>query len=324
MKFWTYCLLLIGMPVMAQPDLPGVDAFIDEMVVQHQFERQELQALFQQVDVKQSILKAISRPAEKSIPWYRYQAIFVNEKRIRGGVKFWSRYRQTLDRAKQVYSIPPEILVALIGVETRYGENMGHYRVIDALSTLAFHYPARQRFFRGELANFLILTRQEKLSPLMPHGSYAGAMGWGQFMPSSYLSYAIDFNGDGHRNIWTDPVDAIGSVANYLARHGWQAGKSLVYPVKLTHTPPVQLLEKGYRPSLTRTDLEQAGIPITDLPNDKDKWALIALTQKKGEEYWLVGQNFYVITRYNHSRMYAMAVMQLAEAIKKRFQDKRQ
>ncbi len=324
MKFWTYCLLLIGMPVMAQPDLPGVDAFIDEMVVQHQFERKELQALFQQVDVKQSILKAISRPAEKSIPWYRYQAIFVNEKRIRGGVKFWSRYRQTLDRAKQVYGIPPEILVALIGVETRYGENMGHYRVIDALSTLAFHYPARQRFFRSELANFLILTRQEKLSPLMPHGSYAGAMGWGQFMPSSYLSYAIDFNDDGHRNIWTDPVDAIGSVAHYLARHGWQAGKSLAYPVKLAHAPPVQLLEKGYRPSLTRSVLEQAGISVIDLPDDEDKWALIALTQKKGEEYWLVGQNFYVITRYNHSKMYAMAVIQLAEAIKKRFQDKQQ
>lgn len=300
----------------ADNDLPGISSFIDEMVQKHQFERNDLESLFKKVEVKNSILKAISRPAEKSKPWYDYRKIFITKKRINGGVKFWQQHGADLARAEQKYGVPAEVIIAILGVETRYGGNVGGYRVIDALSTLAFRYPPRSPFFTSELENFLILTREENMSQLDPVGSYAGAMGLGQFMPSSYRAYAVDFDGDKSRDIWTNPTDAIGSIANYLKVHGWVAGESIVHPTKLNKHEPTQLIEKGYKPSLTRSELSDAGVALEQLPQGDDDIALISLTQKHGEEYWLARQNFYAITRYNHSRMYAMAVTQLADEIR--------
>ncbi len=304
----------------ANPALPGLTNFIDEMEQEHGFDPGKLTQLFSDVEVKDAILKAISRPAEKSKPWYEYRNIFIQEKRIKGGVKFWQQYQQALQQAEQQYGVPAEIIIAILGVETRYGGNMGRYRVIDALSTLAFRYPPRSKFFRSELKHFLLLTREEKIPLLEPIGSYAGAMGLGQFMPSSYREYAVDFDGDGKRDIWTNPVDAIGSIANYIKRHGWISGETIAHQTSLSASVPKELLEKGYKPSLSREELAAAGVSLEGVPGGNDKLALISLTQKGGEEYWIVRQNFYSITRYNHSRMYAMTVKQLADLIRDRYE----
>ncbi|MFW5427193.1 MAG: lytic murein transglycosylase B [Methylophagaceae bacterium] len=306
--------------VFANSDLPGLTQFINEMEQKHDFNADELTQLFAKVEVKDSILKAISRPAEKSKPWHAYRNIFIQEKRISGGVKFWQQHAEVLQKAEQQYGVPAEIIIAILGVETRYGGNVGGYRVVDALSTLAFRYPPRSKFFRSELENFLLLTREENMTILEPVGSYAGAMGLGQFMPSSYREYAVDFDDDTKRDIWTNPDDAIGSIANYLQRHGWVAGESIAHKATLSGEEPTILVAKGYKPTLTREELAAAGVSLKTLPYANDKIALIALTQETGEEYWLVRQNFYSITRYNHSRMYAMTVKQLAELIRHRYE----
>ncbi len=302
--------------VYANAELPGADEFINEMAKEYQFEPAELNAVFKDVEVKDNILKAISRPAEKSKPWYDYRKIFITDKRINEGADYWKLHAPALERAEQKYGVPAEIILAILGVETFYGRITGGYRVIDALSTLAFRYPPRSKFFRSELKHFLILTREEQMSAFSPVGSYAGAMGLGQFMPSSYREYAVDFDADGHRDIWTNPTDAIGSIANYLSRHGWVAGESIVHKTHVTGDVPTALLKKGSKPAIDPKDLDKGSVSIAHLPEGVNKVALITLTQPEGEEYWLTRQNFYTITRYNHSRMYAMAVTQLAEAIK--------
>jgi len=306
--------------VFANADLPGLTKFINEMEQKHGFGADELNQLFAKVEVKDSILKAIARPAEKSKPWYKYRAIFIQDKRVNEGVKFWQQHVDVLQRAEQHYGVPAEIIIAILGVETSYGGNVGGFRVIDALSTLAFRYPPRSKFFRSELEHFLLLTREENRSPLNAVGSYAGAMGLGQFMPSSYRAYAVDFDGDNKRDIWTNPDDAIGSIANYIKLHGWITGQSIAHKTSLLAEEPTALIAKGYKPKLSREQLAAAGASLKNLPYANDKIALIALTQQKGEEYWLVRQNFYSITRYNHSRMYAMTVKQLAELIRQGYE----
>jgi membrane-bound lytic murein transglycosylase B len=309
-------LCLTALPVLANDELPDLPQFIDKMVAEHGFDQQELEQVFAEVEVKDSILKAISRPAEKSKPWYEYRNIFLTESRISGGVEFWEKHKEALSQAEQTYGVPAEIIIAILGVETRYGGNVGGYRVIDALSTLAFRYPPRSPFFTSELEHFLILTREEQMSQLDPVGSYAGAMGLGQFMPSSYRAYAIDFDKDGHRDIWTNPTDAIGSIANYLAVHGWKPGESIVHRTELNRALPEGVNGTDLKPAFTREELAVAGFSLAQLPAGSDKLSVIGLTQAEGEEYWLGRQNFYAITRYNHSRMYAMAVYQLVEVIR--------
>lgn len=304
-----------------EPDLPGLPEFLAEMQQKHGFNSDDLAASFAQVEVKDSIISAISRPAEKSKDWFEYRAIFITDSRIKGGIEFWQQHADDLARAEKEYGVPAEIIIAILGVETRYGGNVGSYRVIDALSTLAFQYPPRSPFFRSELEAFLLLTREEDLSVLAPIGSYAGAMGLGQFMPSSYREYAIDFDGDGHRDIWTNTTDAIGSIANYLKRHGWVAGKSITHPTFFSGKVADDLIEKGMKPSLTRQTLAAAGVSLRGVPEDDDVLAIISLTQENGDEYWLARQNFYAITRYNHSRMYAMVVTQLGQAIRSGYEE---
>lgn len=317
--FSSALLCLTSLPVMANPDLPDLPQFIDKMVTEHGFNEAELERVFAEVEVKDSILKAISRPAEKSKPWYEYRDIFLTGSRIAGGVEFWQQHKEALAEAEQQYGVPAEIIVSILGVETRYGGNVGSFRVIDALSTLAFRYPPRSPFFTSELENFLILTREEQMSQLEPVGSYAGAMGLGQFMPSSYRAYAVDFDGDGHRDIWNNPTDAIGSIANYLAVHGWVPGESIVHRTELDTSLPEGINGTDLKPAFSREQLATAGFSLAQLPAGNDSLSVIALTQPDGEEYWLGRQNFYAITRYNHSRMYAMAVVQLAEAIRHQF-----
>ncbi|MCX4188378.1 lytic murein transglycosylase B [Methylophaga sp. OBS4] len=312
-------LCLSALPVQANPELPALSEFIDEMVEKHGFDATELQTVFADVEVKDSILKAISRPAEKSKPWFEYREIFLTDSRILGGVEFWLRHKEALEYAESTYGVPAEIIVAILGVETRYGGNVGGFRVIDALSTLAFRYPPRSPFFRSELEQFLILTREEQISQLDPIGSYAGAMGLGQFMPSSYRAYAVDFDADGKRDIWTNPTDAVGSIANYLKVHGWVPGESIVHHTSASQPLSEKLLGSGLKPSLSREQLAAAGLSLDELPEGDDVLSLIALTQRDGAEYWLGRQNFYAITRYNHSHMYAMAVIQLAQAIRQQF-----
>ena len=304
----------------ANAELPGLSNFIDEMHEQHGFDKAELATIFEQVEVKTSILKAISRPAEKSKPWHDYRKIFITQKRIKGGVAFWQANEDALAKAELEYGVPAEIIIAILGVETSYGGNVGSYRVVDALSTLAFRYPPRSKFFRSELGHFLSLTREENMSILNPVGSYAGAMGLGQFMPSSYRAYAVDFDGDGKRDIWTNPVDAIGSIANYLSRHGWISGESIAHKTTVADGVPTALLEKGNKPSINREQLHDAAVSTMSLPVEANHLAIITLTQPEGEEYWLTRQNFYSITRYNHSRMYAMVVTQLATLIRQEYE----
>ena len=302
-----------------------VQQFINEMVDEHSFKKSDLEELFAQVKIKQTILDAISRPAERSKAWFEYRKIFLTDKRIKGGVKFWQENTDIINYAEQVYGVSPEIMVAIIGVETYYGRRQGTYRVMDALSTLAFRYPKRSKFFRGELKSFLVMSQEQAFDPLSKTGSYAGAMGMGQFIPSSFQSYAIDFDGDGKKNIWTNNADAIGSVANYFKRHGWKAGLPVADELELNKNNSITMddrCKRSCKPKLTVTDYKNKGIEGKTSVSDKTKAILLILKQKNNKEYWLAYNNFYVISRYNHSTLYSMAVYQLSQEIKRAYQAK--
>jgi len=299
-------------------DKPAVDKFINKMVEQHQFERAELETLFQSVELKPKIIEAMTRPAE-GMPWYKYRKIFMRDARIQGGVKFWQANQQSLTAMQQRYGVPEEIIVAIIGVETLYGERTGGHRVIDALATLGFDYPKRSAFFLSELENFLILCREEKMNPIEPVGSYAGAMGMPQFMPSSYRNFAADYEGDAKRDIWNNPADAIASVANYFAKHHWQAGKNIAFPVTATGEKYKQALTKGLKPDINAKQLKAMHIQLPTQIADNELLKLLSFEQEKGHDLWVGLENFYVITRYNHSALYALAVFQLSEAVKQQY-----
>ena len=288
--------------------------FINEVSKKHNFDKENLKKLFTKIEFKQTIIDAITRPAEGK-PWHQYRPIFVTNTRIKEGVKFWNKHQETLERAEKEYGVPPEIIVAIIGVETRYGKHKGSYRVLDSLSTLAFGYPKRAKFFRSELEQYLLLAREEKLDPLTIKGSYAGAMGQAQFISSSYRNFAVDFDGDGKRDLWNNTSDAIGSVANYFKRHKWQPGGKVTSPAIVGSNHIQVLVKKGYKPHSTVAELRQRGVTPKTKLNPDDMGALIELEKRAGKEYWLGLNNFYVITRYNHSPLYAMAVYQLGQAI---------
>lgn len=310
------CLLLAGGAAQADYSRhPEISGFISNMVAEHGFEEASLRALFAQVEQKASILEAIARPAERVLEWAEYQDIFLQESRIEGGVHFWRENAGALQRAYETYGVAPEIIVAILGVETRYGQHKGNHRVMDALATLGFDYPPRSGFFRKELEHFLILAREQKQDPLSLTGSYAGAMGYGQFMPSSYRAYAVDFDGDDLIDIWNNPTDAIGSIANYLARHGWQRDGLVVSRARITENYRSSMLTKGLKLNHRVSELRVGGFaPLQNLADD-DRAMAFRLEGKQGAEFWLGLKNFEVITRYNRSQLYAMAVYQLGEAI---------
>lgn len=300
---------------------PSTAALVDELVAQEGFDRDELNQLLSQAQRKDSILKAIARPAEKASPWYKYREIFLNKQREDEGVEFYAKHRVTLERAQREFGVPAEIIVAVIGVETYYGRVAGSYRVLDALSTLAFDYPPRSDFFTSELKNFLILTRDQDMDPTELMGSYAGAMGYGQFMPSSYRNYAIDFDNDDIVDIWTNPVDAIGSVANYFKKHGWREGEIVVSAATAAADTPDSIFVKrraDLEPVRTVAEFAADGFVAT-MTLDPDALATaMKFELKDGYQYWMGLHNFYVITRYNHSSMYAMSVYQLSQRLRER------
>lgn len=314
-------LISISMTVMANAKAPDfnnndeLQEFIQEMVKQHRFDKAELQQLFEEAELHQSILDAISRPAE-SKPWHEYRPIFVTHDRTIGGVRFWRNNRQTLEQAEAEFGVPSQIITAIIGVETRYGKHAGQYPVLDALATLAFAYPPRSSFFRKELEQYLLMTREEGLNPRRQKGSYAGAMGMPQFISSSFRRYAIDFDNDGKRDLWDNPTDVIGSVANYFRKHQWKPGHPIAHKVKVHGDKYHALVSDNLRPHLGQQQMLDNGVILPrDIPRDIEG-SLIALETENGPEYWVVWHNFYVISRYNHSALYSMAVFQLSELIR--------
>lgn len=312
--FVTAFLLIVAPAFSAALDKNAVDVFIQQMVEAHQFKANELQSIFNQAKKSQRVLDAISRPAE-ALPWYKYRQIFIREDRIENGRAFLAKHARLLQRAEEEYGVPAQIITAIIGVETSYGANKGNDRVIDALSTLAFHYPKRGDFFRGELEQFLLLTREQDIEPLSLKGSYAGAMGMPQFIPSSYRHYAVDFDGDGVIDIWNNPADAIGSVANYFRQHGWQPGGKVAVPVQTVNSQYKKLVNNELEPSVAVEQLYDNGILPEEQIAPGSKVKVISLEGADSEEIWLGLENFYVITRYNRSQLYAMAVYQLSEKI---------
>ncbi len=301
-------------------DSEQVNQFIDEMVSKHGFDTNELRILFGGTKYSDRVLQAISKPAE-GLSWYKYRKIFLKDSRIDKGVTFWKKHKEALNRAKEIYGIPPQIIIAIVGVETRYGEYKGNDKVMDSLATLAFHYPRRARFFRSELEQFLLLTREQNVNPLLLKGSYAGAMGIPQFISSSYRNYAVDFDNDDKKDLWQNPTDAIGSVANYFNRHGWETGSSVTYPVRVTGDKVNAVIDKDLKPNIRAGDLKNYGIASDQDIAETTLLKVMKFEQKDHNDFWIGLHNFYVITRYNHSALYAMAVYQLSEEIKKEYEE---
>ncbi|TCI02955.1 lytic murein transglycosylase B [Corallincola luteus] len=291
------------------------EEFTQRMVSKHQFEAGYIENALAGASKNQKILDAIARPWEAK-PWYQYRPIFIKQTRIDQGVEFWQENQAALEKAEKEFGVPAEIIVAIIGVETFYGKHKGVYPVLDALYTLGFYYPKRAKFFRSELEQFLILSREEGWEITQPMGSYAGAMGLGQFISSSYRHYAIDFDGDGKRDLFNNTTDAIGSVANYFSEHGWKSGEAVTYATSVSGEKYQALLEKALKPRHQPAELASHGVelPKTTLPAPVK---LLKFELEEGHEYWIALHNFYVITRYNHSPLYAMAVYQLSQEIAK-------
>jgi len=296
-----------------------VKEFINEMVEQHGFDRAYLEDKFASAKRLDNVLESIAKPAERELTWKQYRPIFVTDKRTSKGKKFIEKHRATLQRAEKQYGVPLEIIAAIIGVESYYGKHTGRYTVFDSLTTLGFDYPKRSKFFRSELKQFLLLSREEDIDVNEMTGSYAGAMGMPQFISSSYRRYAVDFDGDGKRDLWHSIDDVIGSVANYFSDHGWQPGASVTHPVTVTDKSIVRK-KNTLKPYATVAQFKKQGVKIDAVVdnylNDKQLATLLKFDGRRGKEYWLGLKNFYVITRYNHSELYAMAVYQLSERLK--------
>lgn len=301
-------------------DSPEVRDFIATMHERHGFDVDELTREFSQIHSNATVLRAI-RPAavpELQRSWPRYRERFVNERRTRAGLRFWQENAADLARAEATYGVPAQVIVAIIGVETEYGRNMGKFGVLEALATLAFDYPPRAEFFRNELEQLLLLARENQVSALDIKGSYAGAIGIPQFMPSSQRRYAVDFDDDARIDLRQSTTDAIGSVARFLQMHGWQSGAPVALPAAVDGDP-APLIAAGIKPQLSLQQLAQQGVALSPLaaPDAERRAALIDLVSPdQPTEYWLGFDNFYVITRYNRSSFYAMSVFQLAEALR--------
>ena len=315
MKIVRDTVLGLALLMLLQPafsaDLPGIPEFIEEMAIKHKFRREELREVFAHAQHRPKVIEAISRPSTIR-PWLDYRAAFVNPRRVTPGLKFWDKYAVTLRLAEQKYGVPPEIIVAVIGVETLYGKNAGNFRVLDALTTLAFDYPRRAEFFRKELENFLLLAQEQQFDLLSLRGSYAGALGIPQFMPSSYRVYAVDFNGNSKTDLLREDRDAIGSVANYLQGYGWRRNE----PVARLERDGAQLCPGDAKLLQTLAEWAASGVATgADMAADSQA-RLVDFTVQQGKECWLAFSNFEVITRYNNSDFYAMSVFQLAQALK--------
>ena len=317
--------LIVAAALVVAPPAPALDAnrpelrsFVAQMNAQHGVDEAWLTTLLEQAVHQEKIVETISRPAERVRPWYEYRELFITQQRIDAGVEYWNAHRAELEAAAKHFGVEPEVIVAILGVETFYGRITGRYRVLDSLTTLAFDYPPRSAFFRSELEEFLLLAREGQLDPLTTLGSYAGAMGLPQFISSSFRRFSVDSDGDGRRDLWTDSADVFGSVANYFRMHGWVAGELAVVPARLTRPDAAALASGEAKLSHTIAELRTAGVDFdSGLPGER-RAMLLVLEGRDGPEYWVGFRNFYTITRYNRSPLYALAVHQLGEAIAER------
>jgi membrane-bound lytic murein transglycosylase B len=298
---------------------PEVKEFIDHMAAGYGFKKRALRKLLKSAQSQPAILDAMSKPAEKAKLWYEYRPIFLNERRIREGTEFWAAHREALDQASIKTGVAPEYLAAILGVETYYGRLTGTYRVLDALVTLSFDYPAREKFFREELEQFLLLTRDAHLDPKTLKGSYAGAMGAPQFMPSNYRRFAVDADANGRIDLWTDWPDVCASVGNYLKEHGWNAGEPVLAEATVAPEKAGDLDGRKLALSETLASLATKGVNLDAAALPPETPAILIAADEPDGIHWRVGyNNFFVITRYNHSALYAMAVYELATAVKQR------
>lgn len=304
---------LAGMAVLS--NRYDVNQYIQSISSQYNFNPPWLASIFNNAELRPELLKMIKSPKE-AIPWYQYRAFFITPTRVQLGVEFWNKHEKTLEKAQKEYGVPADIIVAIIGVETQYGQNTGKYRVIDTLTTLAFYNNARQPFFKNELTQYLLLTRDQNRDPLAIRGSYAGAIGLPQFMPSSYRNFAVSANGNSP-DLMNNHDDAILSVANYFKQHGWQTGQPVTVPANVKGDQYKTILNGKLKPQYSLKLLAQKGItPEEKLPENMQA-CLLRFEDKNKPEYWVGFNNFYVISRYNSSFRYSMAVYQLALAIEK-------
>ena len=299
---------------------PEIAAFIEEVVARDGLRRRDVRRLLADAQPQPKIIEAMTRPIEKIAPWWEYRDRFVTPERINDGVQFWTEHRPALERAAAEYQVPPEYVVAILGVETHYGRNTGRYRALDALTTLAFDYPPREKFFRSELEEFLVLARENKLDARTVTGSYAGALGAPQFMPSQYRRYAVDANTDRRRDLWNDWDDIIASVANYLREYGWTPGGPVLAETRLEPDPNFQIEPRNLQLNETVDSLGAHGVKVElDVPGDTPA-VLLSAEQRDGPSYRVGFHNFYVISRYNASARYVMAVYDLAQTLAQRMQ----
>ena len=294
---------------------PEIKRFVIHMSNQHSYDADALEEAFARTNFRPEILKLISAPAT-AISWDEYRKRFVNTQRIKGGLDFWNKYAAELGLARKIYGVPEEIIVAIIGVETSYGTSTGNYRIMDALTTLAFDFPRRADYFREELESYLLLAREQQFGLLDVKGSYAGAIGIPQFMPSSYRRYAVDFDHDGEINLPGSAADAIGSVGNYLKEYGWEAGKPVAVRAQARSENLQEFLDTGIEPLHPVGKLRGAGIIPLDSVSDDTLSSLLEMKIQEKRQLWLGFRNFYVITRYNRSTFYAMSVFELAKAVR--------
>lgn len=313
---WAGCGSAAAAPAALNPE---IESFIDQLVTAHKFDRRKLRDWFRQARIQSGVLTAMSRPATAR-PWHEYRTSQITEARIRGGLEYWQRNADTLARAGAEYGVPEEILVATIGLESSYGRNTGSSNVFDALVTLAFSYPPRAEMFRSELEQFLLLTRELRLDPLRSRGSYAGALGVPQFLPSSYRRYAVDFDHNGRRDLW-DHSDAIGSIANYYKSYGWQRDEPVIVAIeRQAETAGDEfrlLLERGLKPHTTVAAIRRGGVTPAGPVADDALVCVFGAEMESGMRYWLGYNNFYVITRYNRSINYALSVHELAQELRR-------
>ena len=322
-----FIIFLLMTPVVSALEIPGGDyrdrddvvAFVKRIAAETSYSEPGLVDLFAQVKKQSHLFEKLDRPAEKELEWYQYRPIFIKDKRIDQGVKFWLEHRELLAEVSEKMGVPAEIIVAIIGVETFYGIYKGKDPVFDSLVTLAFDYPRRAPFFKRELEEFLLLSKEQGFDARALRGSYAGAMGMPQFIASSYRNYAIDFDEDGQTNLFDSIPDIAGSVANYFVKHGWQRDGRVARPLVVSENNTVDRLKPGVKTDYKWAQLQQSGLSSQFDITEETSVALVKLQQKDRPEYWAGFQNFYVITRYNHSELYAMAVYQLAKLISREF-----
>ena len=297
---------------------PELEAFVARMAQDHGFDDGQLRTTFSQLKANENIIKAFERPSTAK-PWHEFRGIFLTKTRIEGGVKFWQEHAELLTRARQVYGVPEQVIVAIVGIESIYGQRTGAFRIIDSLYTLGFEVERRAQFFRSELEQFLLLSRENGFDPLEVKGSFAGAMGIPQFISSSYRTYAVDFDGDGRVDLWNSVADVVGSVAHYLSIHGWEADQPVAVSARLSGDAAFAVLERGLKPNLSVAEMKSHGVePDEELP-ETIQAGLFSLDGKDAQEHWMAFTNFYVITRYNRSKNYAMAVYQLSQEIAQAF-----